>query len=591
MRETMNLGEQSMRKSLALVFLLVLASCSNIPSFNDMNANGNTVFSVLYNGNGNTGGSVPVDGNTYISGESVTAASKGTLAKSGFTFVGWNTAATGSGLAHAAGSAFGISSNLTLYAQWTTDLTFSVTYNGNGNTGGSVPVDGNAYISGASVTAANKGTLAKSGFTFAGWNTAANGSGMAHAAGSSFGISSNVTLYAQWTTVPTFSVTYNGNGNTGGSIPVDGNAYISGASVTVANKGTLTKSGFIIIGWNTAANGTGTVHFTGSSFEISSNVTLYAQWTADSTSSITDLPGTEVTMITTPDITTSNTFPTGRDDSGSANVPARFIMGEAEVTYELWYEVYKWATTDAGGGKRADGGVLYVFVNAGREGNDGTNGAVPTAAKQEPVTSVYWRDSIVWCNAITEYYNANNGSETDLVCVYTYSGSIIRDSRDSNGAACDNAVQNSTAKGFRLPTSNESEYAARYIGTTEPTHTNYVFEDGVYYTKGNSASGDTQAYNAAFPTVDNYAVYNANSGGSTAAVKTKTANALGLCDMSGNVSEWCFDWNPKYSISVRMLRGGNYSDNVDYIQVGDLSCSAGVRVESNDIGFRICRTK
>ncbi|HNX58262.1 MAG TPA: InlB B-repeat-containing protein, partial [Spirochaetota bacterium] len=130
----------------------------------------------------------------------------------------------------------------------------------------------------ASVTAANKGTLVKSGYTFAGWNTAANGSGAAHSAGSSFEISSNITLYAQWTADPTFSVTYVGNGSTGGSVPVDGNAYLSGATVTAAKKGTLGKAGYAFAGWNTAANGSGITYEAGVAFTISSNVTLYAIW-------------------------------------------------------------------------------------------------------------------------------------------------------------------------------------------------------------------------------------------------------------------------------------------------------------------------
>jgi len=115
-------------------------------------------------------------------------------------------------------------------------------------------------------------------------------------------------------------------------------------------------------------------------------------------------------------------------------------MDETEVPYQLWKEVYDWATNDAGGGKRADGGDFYGFANAGCEGYDGSNGAAPTMAKQEPVTTINWCDSIVWCNALTEYYNANNGSENDLVCVYTYSEGIIHDSRDKSYSLALNIV-------------------------------------------------------------------------------------------------------------------------------------------------------
>ena len=57
---------------------------------------------------------------------------------------------------------------------------------------------------------------------------------------------------------PTYSVTYNGNTNTGGSVPTDGNSYINGDTVTVlGNTGSLTRVGYTFAGWNTAADGSG----------------------------------------------------------------------------------------------------------------------------------------------------------------------------------------------------------------------------------------------------------------------------------------------------------------------------------------------
>jgi uncharacterized repeat protein (TIGR02543 family) len=82
---------------------------------------------------------------------------------------------------------------------------FSVTYNGNTNGSGAVPTDSSTYAFNASVTvASNTGSLAKSGYTFGGWCTTqpAVGSacgGTSRAAGSTFSVTSNVTLYAVWT--------------------------------------------------------------------------------------------------------------------------------------------------------------------------------------------------------------------------------------------------------------------------------------------------------------------------------------------------------------------------------------------------------
>jgi phage gp36-like protein len=80
--------------------------------------------------------------------------------------------------------------------------------------------------------------------------------------------------------VNTFNVTYNGNGSTGGNAPTDSNDYEAGDSVTVANAGTLTRTGYTATGYNTAANGTGTSRAFGSTFSMpSANVTLFIQWT------------------------------------------------------------------------------------------------------------------------------------------------------------------------------------------------------------------------------------------------------------------------------------------------------------------------
>jgi len=78
----------------------------------------------------------------------------------------------------------------------------------------------------------------------------------------------------------TYAVTYNGNGNTGGTVPVDGALYPTGYSaVTVlGNPGSLTRTDYNITGWGTVADGSGTNYTTGQTFTITSNVTLYAQW-------------------------------------------------------------------------------------------------------------------------------------------------------------------------------------------------------------------------------------------------------------------------------------------------------------------------
>jgi len=244
-------------------------------------------YTVIYDGNANTSGISPNDGySPYVSGSTVTVIGNigsPALAKTGYVFTGWNTAANGSGTSYSQGGTFIISSNTTLCAQWTP--TYTVIYDGNTNTSGISPNDGySPYASGSTVTViGNIGSpvLAKTGYIFAGWNTAANGSGTSYSQSGTFIISSNTTLYARWT--PSYTVIYDGNTNTSGISPNDGySPYASGSTVTViGNIGSpvLEKEGLVFAGWNTAANGSGTSYSQGGTFIISSNTTLYARWT------------------------------------------------------------------------------------------------------------------------------------------------------------------------------------------------------------------------------------------------------------------------------------------------------------------------
>jgi Listeria-Bacteroides repeat domain (List_Bact_rpt). len=149
-----------------------------------------------------------------------------------------------------------------------------------------VPVDSASYAAKATVTVlGNSGSLTKTNYAFSGWNTAADGSGTTYVAGATFTMASaSVTLYAYWVPVPTYKVTYNGNGATSGDVPVDSAAYVQNTVATVlGNTGNLVEDGFVFAGWNTASDGSGTTYYQESSLNVSANVTLYALWTDKTT--------------------------------------------------------------------------------------------------------------------------------------------------------------------------------------------------------------------------------------------------------------------------------------------------------------------
>jgi len=76
-------------------------------------------------------------------------------------------------------------------------------------------------------------------------------------------------------TCTNYQITFNGNGNTSGTAPA--NITFSG-STTIPNQGSLVNTGNTFLGWNDAANGSGTSYAAGATYSGTSNLTLYAQW-------------------------------------------------------------------------------------------------------------------------------------------------------------------------------------------------------------------------------------------------------------------------------------------------------------------------
>ncbi|PIF29581.1 putative secreted protein (IPTL-CTERM system target) [Acidovorax sp. 56] len=128
----------------------------------------------------------------------------------------------------------------------------SITYNSNVNTSGSAPTDpASPYVDGSTVVVlGNTGALSKTGAAFAGWNTAADGSGTTYLPGDTFNISQNLTLYARWLhydpaspSAATVGVAYSQSlaGASGASGPYTYTVTSGGlpAGITLSSSGTL----------------------------------------------------------------------------------------------------------------------------------------------------------------------------------------------------------------------------------------------------------------------------------------------------------------------------------------------------------------
>ena len=234
-------------------------------------------------------GSAPASITSYSGGTNVTIlGNTGPFTNGSNTFGGWNTSSDGTGTYYPPTSTLTMPyANTTLWAQWynPSGINYPVIYNGNGSTGGTSPATVN-YKSGQGVSiTGNTGSLTNGSLTFYGWNTAANGTGTAYPVTSNgFTMpAATVTLYAQWVnTSVNYTLTYDGNGSTSGSVPASPTSYPSGASVSVLSQTSLVKSGYTFLGWNTAADGTGASYPIGNSIVMSSDKTLYAQWVGGS---------------------------------------------------------------------------------------------------------------------------------------------------------------------------------------------------------------------------------------------------------------------------------------------------------------------
>lgn len=145
----------------------------------------------------------------------------------------------------------------------------TITFDPNGGAGSMEPMSVNPGV-GNKLTG---NTFTRENYTFTGWNTEADGTGMTYADGATVNFSADTTLYAQWTQNPV--ITFNANGGEG----TMGTQTVKPNEATALTANTFTRADYDFTGWNTAKDGTGTAYADKANITTNENVTLYAQWT------------------------------------------------------------------------------------------------------------------------------------------------------------------------------------------------------------------------------------------------------------------------------------------------------------------------
>ena len=489
-----------------------------------------------------------------------------TPTRTGYTFDGWYTKATG-GMKVTDSTTITANSSHALYAHWT-PKTYTVTFDPNG---GSVSQTSKTVTYGSAY-----GTLptpTRNGYVFAGWHTAAVG-GITVTNATSVENASAHTLYAHWVEPISYTVTFNPNG---GSVSTTSKTVTYGATY-----GTLpspTRIGYTFAGWYTASSG-GTKVTSTTSVTSSTSHTLYAHWTAR-TYTVTFNPNGGSVSPTSKTVTYRSTY-------GTLPTPTR-----TGYSFDGWYTASSDGTkvTDTTSVSTASAHTLYahwseesgvatslyyiIDISSGYNSSSYPVTYMDVAPEGGFAQDEFKTTKIVLRRISSGTFKLHNETTTSISAPY-YIGlfevtqrqyELVMGTNPATGTSVGNKypVYNvsydnirGSSKGAQWPTSKEVD-ATSFMGRLR-TKTSLDFDlpteaQWEYACR----AGTTTAYYWGDSMNGGYAWYISNSGSTAHEVGLKGAHAWGLYDMVGNLQEWCADWYSSATYPRRVVRGGCYS--------------------------------
>jgi hypothetical protein len=311
-----------------------------------------TTYTLTYDKNGGTGTNLTVERTGGDISSLVSIATLGFSPPINTRFDGWSVTTDGISYYSDGYSSYEMpNATTTLYAKWVplVQTPYNLTYSKNDGSGISSTTERNG---GSTFNLPSTTTLGFSSTTasFSGWSTSANGV-VAYSNSAPYTMpNAATTLYAKWTTNPTYTLTYNSNGGSGVSSTT---SHVSGSTFNLLSTTTLgfASSTAIFNGWSTSTNGI-VAYLNSASYTMPSTTTiLYAKWIP--------LVQTPYNLTYNPNGGTGSNVTESHNGGSAFNLSSINFLGFSSTTASF----SGWSTTPSEDASYSDG-YVYTMPNA-----------------------------------------------------------------------------------------------------------------------------------------------------------------------------------------------------------------------------------